>query len=219
VEWKLLSELPEPDRREVLASARRRRFDRNEIIFHEGDPAETLHLVERGRVGIRVTTPMGDVATLNIRREGEVFGEMALVSPEHRRTATAIALSPVETLSLHRDKFEELRRAYASMDRLLVEILAAHLRETTSRLLEALFVPAETRVVRRIVDLAGVFGDGGAGTVISLTQDDLATLAGTTRPTANKVVKQVEAAGCIVVGRGRIEIRDADALRAKARYR
>jgi CRP-like cAMP-binding protein len=85
--------------------------------------------------------------------------------------------------------------------------------------MEALFVPAEIRVVRRLVELGTVFGDGSPGTVIAMTQEDLATLAGTTRPTVNKVVKQAEQDGAISVGRGRIEIRDPTALRRRARYR
>ena len=60
----MLEALPEEDRRRVLAACRRRRFAQKEIIFHDGDPGDTLHLIDRGDVAVRVTTPFGDVATL-----------------------------------------------------------------------------------------------------------------------------------------------------------
>ena len=59
VQWKLLSSLSEADRARVLAATRPCRFDRGEIIFHEGEPGESLHLVRRGRLGVRVSRPTG----------------------------------------------------------------------------------------------------------------------------------------------------------------
>ena len=60
--WSLLDGLSEADGRQLVAQAHRRRFARNEVIFHEGDPGETMHLVARGHVAIRINTPLGDVA-------------------------------------------------------------------------------------------------------------------------------------------------------------
>jgi CRP/FNR family cyclic AMP-dependent transcriptional regulator len=50
----------------LLERARRRSFDPGEVVFHAGDPADTLHLIQRGRFAVRVTTEFGDVATLNV---------------------------------------------------------------------------------------------------------------------------------------------------------
>ena len=94
--WALLDGLTDDVRRDVLARARRRRFGRNEVIFHEGDPGESLHLLAQGHVGIRIHTPLGDIATMRILRPGEFFGELALVSPAPRN-ATAVALEGAET--------------------------------------------------------------------------------------------------------------------------
>src|SRR5262245_31139218 len=107
MEWPILAELSEPERRELLTAARRRRFAKGEVIFHEGDPGDTLHLVSKGHIGIRVNTPLGDVAMVRVLRPGEFFGELAVVAPAPRN-ATACALDPAETLSLHRDDFQAL---------------------------------------------------------------------------------------------------------------
>src|SRR5207253_11324842 len=81
VDWPILNVLSEEERRALLSIARRRRFARNEVIFHEGDPGDTLHLLAKGHVAIRVATPWGDVATVRVLRAGAFLGELAVVSP------------------------------------------------------------------------------------------------------------------------------------------
>jgi CRP/FNR family cyclic AMP-dependent transcriptional regulator len=217
MEWALLRPLAEEERREVLRLARRRRFRRGEVVFHEGDPGDTLHLIDRGHVAMRITTPLGDVATLIVQGPGDYFGELALVSDSGIRNSTVVALDAVETLGLHRDQFEELRRAHRSFEELLVVALAAEVRRLSARLVEALYVPVETRVYRRLVDLAAAFAGEGQTTAIPLTQDDLASLAGTTRPSVNKVLRGAQEDGVLSLGRGSIEILDGVQLTKRAR--
>ena len=71
---RLLDAVPESERRDLLASMRRRKFAKGEALFHEGDPGDTLHLVARGRVAISVTTPMGETATFIVLGPGDTFG-------------------------------------------------------------------------------------------------------------------------------------------------
>ena len=92
MEWPLLDVLSEADRRELLTRARRRRFARQEVLFHEGDPGDSLHLVARGHVALRIHTPLGDVATMRIVRPGEFFGELAVVAPSARNAMTCSSL-------------------------------------------------------------------------------------------------------------------------------
>jgi CRP/FNR family cyclic AMP-dependent transcriptional regulator len=218
MEWPILSSLVEEDRRRLLASTHRRRFARREVLFHEGDPGDTLHLIDKGRVAVRITTPLGDVATLGVLGPGECVGEMALLATGHRG-ATVIALEKTETLSLHRDQFDELRRQNPAVDRFLVDILAAEVRRLDAQLMEALFLPVERRVLRRLLALTDVYtGDAnGKGVEIPLTQDDLASLAGTSRATVNRVLRQAEEAGWVSLGRGRIRVIDHDRLARRAR--
>ena len=54
MEWPLLADLPADDVRRLLAIARRRAFGKGEVVFHRDDPADSLHLVVRGRFGARV---------------------------------------------------------------------------------------------------------------------------------------------------------------------
>ena len=124
MEWELFGGAPPEDVQRVLAVARRRRFDRGEVVFHQDDPAESLHLVAAGRFAITRRTMLGEEALLAIRQPGEAFGELALIS-EQRRSATAAALEAGETLSVLYDDFEHLRTRHPGVDRMLVALLAA----------------------------------------------------------------------------------------------
>lgn len=217
MEWPILRELSHEDRQRVVSMARRRTFARREVLFHEGDPGDALHLIGRGRVAVRVTTERGDVATLAVLGPGDTVGELALVSHEFQRTATVVALEKTETLVLRRGPFEELRRAHPSVDQFLVDLLTSQVRRLSDLLVEALFIPAETRVVRRLLAVAQVYGNLEPGTTVPLTQADLASLAGTSRATANRVLRAAEDAGALRLSRNQIELLDLPALERRAR--
>jgi CRP/FNR family transcriptional regulator, cyclic AMP receptor protein len=219
VDGGLLDGLSDAERRQVLASARRRRFRPREVVFHEGDPADCLHMIVSGRFAAQGATPLGDVVTFALLGPDDFFGELALLEGRSARTATVAALDAGETLTLGRADFARLRDAHPGTDRLLVDALAAQVCRTSAALLEALYHRAETRVLRRLVAAAGLWDALRPGGVLPLTQDDLAGLAGTTRPTVNKVMREAEQAGLIATRRGRIEILDPVALEQRAASR
>jgi CRP/FNR family transcriptional regulator, cyclic AMP receptor protein len=212
VEFDLLR-LEDPVRREVLAVAAWRRYDRGVVLFHEGEAGGSLHVLMRGRVAVRVTTRDGDTATLNVIGPGAAFGELSLLEPATMRTATVQAIEPVQTLVLRQADFERLRRSYPSVDRLLVDYLAAQVRRLSERLTEALCFEARTRVLRRLLDLDSVFDSGP----VPVTQEEISTMAGTTRPTVNRVMKDLAETGIIELRRGRFIVVDSTALARAAR--
>lgn len=219
VDWELLSPLSPADRDRVLGAARPRRYGRNEVVFHEDDPGDSLHLVRVGRLAVRVSNPAGDFVTLNVLSPGDAFGELALVRRQHRRTASVIALEKAETLVLNGTTFHELCRKHPTIEQLVVTLLAERVDQLSQRLLEALYVGVDRRVYRRLTELVQIYGNGEPGTVIPLTQDDLAGLVGASRPTVNQVLQKASASGSVEVQRGRIVILDPPALRRRASLR
>ncbi len=216
MEWGLLDGVPEEVRRRVLAGARLRRFARGEVVFHEGDPGDTLHLISKGRVAVRVATVLGDTATLAVLGPGDFFGELALLE-ERPRTASIVALEKTETLALHRDDFTAMAREHPSVHAFLAQVLGEQVRRLTGQVMDALYVPAEKRVLRRLGELARVYADGDGEVVIPLTQEDLATMAGTSRATVNRVLGEAEKAGIVSVGRMKISVVDRTALEKRGR--
>src|SRR5262245_23872789 len=193
----------------------RRTYSKGETLFHEGEAGNQLYLIERGRVAIRVSTALGDVVTLTVLGPGESFGEQALLDESATRTASAIAVEPLEVRTLQRQHFNELRRQHAAIDRLLVELLAAQVRRLTGQLLEALYLPVDRRMMRRLADLAALYGTSGE-IDIPLRQDDLASMAGTTRPTANRILRKLQDSGLITLRKGHVQIIDVESLASRA---
>ena len=178
----------------VLSIARRRTFARGEVVFHHDDPADTVHLIVSGRFAVRVRTPVGDSAILTVLGPGELFGEVALLGPEQRRSATVEALEPAETRSIFRDDFHALRASHPGVSDVLIAILVGEVTRLSRHLLEALYVSSDKRVLRRLIELADLYGGADVAEVtIPLRQDDLAGLAGTSRATVNRVLRQEEA--------------------------
>ena len=217
MEWQLFAGIPGEDVRAVLALARRATYRRGEVVFHHHDPADAVHLVAKGRFDVRITTALGDVVALAIRGPGETFGELAVVTGTER-SATVTALEPGETLVLRGSELRRLAREHASVDDVLVRMLAEHVGLLSERLVESYTVDAEARVARRVLELGRVYG-GSPPVVIPLTQEELAALAGTSRATVNRVLREAEGRGLVEVGRGRTVLLDPDGLARLARLR
>lgn len=218
MEWRLLQGVPEEEVQRLLALARRCTFRRGEVVFHRDDPADSLHLIAKGRFAIRVMTPLGDQATIALRGPGEGFGEMALVGGGARRSATVEAIEPAETFCVYQAEFERLRSEHPSVTELVIAFLANEVRMLNARLLEALYVPVERRVLRRLDELASVYHQDPVGKIlIPLTQEEIAGLAGTSRATVNSVLRDAQKRGLVQLSRGKVEILDPGALAERAR--
>ena len=196
----------------MLSAARRRTFGRGEVVFHDGDPADALHLVVRGRFAIRIVTPLGDTVTLALRGPGESFGELAVVSDEPYRSATVESLDVGETRAIRKPDLDALRREHPHVTELLIALLADEIRATNERLVEAITVDAGRRL-RRLLDLAAAAGDEP----LRITQVELASLAGTSRATANRVLRAEERRGTLQLTRGQIDVLDLKQLERRAR--
>jgi CRP/FNR family cyclic AMP-dependent transcriptional regulator len=212
--WQLLEGVSDVELRRTLEMARTRTFDRDEIVFHEGDPADSVHLIERGRVAVRAMTRHGQRATLAVLGPGEAFGELALLGSVARRSATVVALEPVVTQSIYDDDFQRLRHQYPQVAEVLIALLSEHVRRLSSQLLDALFLPAESRVRKRLMELSERYEERAGETVIPLRQEDLADLAGTSRATVNRVLREEARRGTVRLSRGQTTVLDREGLGA-----
>lgn len=211
-----MADVPSEALRAVLTIARRRTFARNEVVFHRGDPADSLHLIGKGRFAVRIATPLGDTATLSVRGPGEAFGELALLGEDSVRSATISALEPAETHSIYRGDFRRLCREHPRVNEVLSGILAEHLRRLSDQLIEAYYVPADRRVLRRVCELAELYGRGPEAVVVPLTQEDIADLAGTSRATVNRVLREEQRRGTVELRRAKTVVLKLDELARRA---
>lgn len=214
MDWSILDCLDDADRDRVLGSAVRRTFRRRAHIVRQGESGDSLHFLERGRAAVQVSTPNGDVVSTAVIGPGTIFGEQALIGEATVRAAAVVALEPVTTLALRRSEFERLRGEHPTIDAVLVQALSQRVNRLTDQLVEALFVSAETRILRRLSELASAGSGTGpsGGACVELTQEELAELAGTSRPTVNRVLAELARDGVVSVRRGAVDIDDPTEL-------
>jgi CRP/FNR family transcriptional regulator, cyclic AMP receptor protein len=203
---------------EVLAGARRRTFERGDVVFHKGDPGDSIQVIARGHFALRLITPRGDVCMTRIFGPGDMFGRVALGTVEAVREATVVSLDESETYELFRKQLDELRAAHPSVNDALIAMAGLELRTVSLRLLEALYVDADRRVRRRLLELGEHYRDGSEISAIPLTQEDIAALAGTSRATVSRVLAEEERRGTIAKRRRSIELVDVEELTRWARW-
>ena len=213
----LLGNLPEQGLARLTASARRHGYRRGEIIFHQGDPGDALHLIQAGRVKVVLDAESGDEAVIAILGPGDCFGELSLIDGEPR-SASVEALEVVETVSVSRQDFMQFLREHPStMERLLCT-LAGMVRRADEGLADLVFLDLEGRLVKKLIALAAEHGrstDGAVEIELPLTQEDLAAMVGATRASVNKLLGWYEDCGAIARRGRRIAICDEARLRRR----
>lgn len=195
----------------------RHRFRRGEVIFHEGDPGDSLHLIAEGRVKIGRISTDGDEAIVAVLGPGESFGELVLLDGAPR-SAKATALDATETLTLSRDVFVGLVDDDRSFRWALFSGIAAHHRRLTDQLAEAHFLDLAGRLARQLVRLArdGSAVDSEVHLGRLYTQSELASMIGGTRPRVNRLVGDLVDAGLIRIEPDDIVVVDLPGLERRA---
>jgi CRP/FNR family transcriptional regulator, cyclic AMP receptor protein len=216
----LFHDLPEADLDMLASALRTRRYRRGEVIFHQGDPGDALHILLTGRVKIWSQSGSGVQAILSTLRPGEFFGSLALLDGAPR-SASATAAEATETLILPRDRFRLLINDVPEIrDHVLAE-LARELRRLTTHVEELHFLDIAGRVASRLARMAEAQGRAGSDEEVrlaeSITQGELAAMVGSTRQSVNKILGFLADDGLIRVERDAIVVLDLAGLQRAAR--
>ena len=166
-------------------------------------------MIESGRVAVLAGGAVSEPVTLTILGPGQVFGELALLSLDNRRTATIRAMATTETLALHRDDFEDLRRSHPTVDRFLLDLVASQVARLADPMIENFELSATARIYRRVAELGTVFGVRGTDRPISgVSQGQLASMAGVQLRVTNDVLARAQRDGVLTWARERMSILD-----------
>jgi CRP/FNR family transcriptional regulator len=195
-----------------------RSFEGGRVIFREGDESDTCYIVSSGHA--RAVREHSDGRTISLAHfgPGDIFGELAMFDDE-RRSATVETLEPVVAVAILGSDMRRLMREHADLAVKLVISLGRRLRETNDRLARQSFQTVQSRVAGVLAELctqARVEGAEGADerdAEITITQADIAQLAGSSRESASRFLAVLERAGVITQGRGRLTVHDPEALR------
>jgi CRP/FNR family cyclic AMP-dependent transcriptional regulator len=210
----LFADLPQAQVQSLVDTLGHRTYDKGQIILHQGDAGDSLFVVHSGRVRIYTSSPEGQELSVWICDAGDFFGEMALLTGEPR-SAWAEAMQRTEVLVLHRPAFLNHLLSNPMTAIRIIETLSHRLRHTTENAEGLMCKNVTQRVARKLLDLAGRYGaarDGGVLIDLDLSQEAIATLAGTTRESANRALSALREQGLVHIDRVRIQVLDLDKL-------
>lgn len=196
----------------VAAQATTVQFDRNELVFEQGDEAADLYVVSGGIVAITRRAPDGRESVLALMECGDLFGDMSLWDAG-RRSADARVLEPTE---LVRIPYPALRAVLDDHPALLWEVVAflsRRLRTTDAVLADAAFLDVPGRTAKRLLDLAGGHDDF----VLPVTQEELAGMVGASRERVNKAISTFARLGWITQSERRYAITNRAELERRSR--
>jgi CRP/FNR family cyclic AMP-dependent transcriptional regulator len=201
--------LTQPDQADLELRGRPIRYPRGSIMFGEGEETDFALMIRKAFVKIT----LGDKERIvSIRGPGEVVGELAALERQPR-SASAFSMTEVEALYLSGTAWCKFLNDHPSVMHSLILLLAARLRESTRKQAESGSLALERRVAMSLLELAAMMGDGRSdGTVILISQAELAGLVGTSRETISHIMKQLRHRQIAVTGRQKITISDGARL-------
>jgi CRP/FNR family transcriptional regulator len=212
----LLASLRKEDRAEVAPLCRLREYDKNDIIFNEGDPADRIHFVVRGRVKIVKSAGSRDVI-IEILGDGEPVGAVA-VFERRPFPAGAIALEWSTILSIPEREFFALLERRPEMVRHLLAGLTMRLITVNKRIAD-MTGSAESRAARLFATLAdrvGVAREKAIFVPLPLSRQEIADLIGTTLETAIRLMSRWQKDEIVITEKSGFLLPDVKAVREMA---
>jgi CRP-like cAMP-binding protein len=209
-ECRLLSGLPERDLHRLAADATPRRYRRGQLLFYEGDTADSLLVVVDGSLKAISASPQGEELLLAVIEPGETVGELT-VADGGPRSATVAALTDVSVLRLPREAVLAVAEDSPQLTRALLASLAGTVRRLTGDAADLVFLDVPRRVAKLLLGLSN--GNGGAVVKTRMTQTELADRVGASRQSLNAALQGFQRRGWVTVGAQEYQIRDAAALR------
>jgi CRP-like cAMP-binding protein len=191
-----------------------RHFAGGTVIFREGDTSDTCYVVGRGHARAVRENVDGRTITLAHFGPGDIFGELAMFDDE-KRSATIETLDDVEAIAILGQDFRRLLREHPDIAVKLVIGLGRRLREANERLARQSFQTVQSRVagvLGQLVRQAQSEGAGERDVLVTITQADIAQLAGSSRESASRFLAVLERAGVVSQGRGRLTVHEPSAL-------
>ena len=206
--------LAREDLEQVAKVAVPRGFAAGEVVFREGDESDTCYVVRSGHARAVRAHPDGRMITLASFGPGDIFGELAMFDNE-RRSATVEATDRVAAVAVLGADMRRLMQEHSELSAKLVISLGRRLRAANERLASQSFQTVQSRVatvLAQLVEQARAEGAGERDVLLTITQADIAQLAGSSRESASRFVAVLERAGAVTQGRGKLTVHDPAAL-------
>jgi CRP/FNR family transcriptional regulator, cyclic AMP receptor protein len=190
-------------------------WSRGSVLVREGEESGSAFLIERGQVKVTVSSRSGYTTLLAIRGPGELIGELSALDGQ-RRSGTVTALSVVQATVIPAASFRSLLGSHGELALAVLRLFVERLRESDRRRAEFGGHSARTRVVYVLVEMAERYGTAaprrGAAKVVPVTQQELASAAGTSRESVVRSLRDLHRDGLVETSRGKVIVLDPTLL-------
>jgi CRP/FNR family cyclic AMP-dependent transcriptional regulator len=199
----------------ILANrAIRKRFPKESIIVQEDDEGDSLMIILSGRVKVVLNSEEGKEIILSILRDGDFFGEMSLLDGEPR-SATVIAMEDSTLMIIQRNDFLYQIEKYPSIAKAILAEMSRRMRRADERIGNLILLDVYGRIARFLLDLARTEGtkvEGGVMIEKRPTQQDIASIVGTSRETVSRVLNELNRRRLIALSGKSITIYGTDEI-------
>jgi len=174
----------------LVSSSSSRSFPKNTVVIHENDPADSLFIIESGRVKVYCSDKNGKEFIMNTQSEGDYFGELALLD-DSSRSASVRTVEKSNFCIIYKDDFNRVLEDHPNIARKLIQNLAARVRKLTADVKSLALQDVYGRVANVLTDLAEERGDGTLFIPEKLTQQDIADRVGASREMVARILKDL----------------------------
>lgn len=195
----LFEELDDRELASIAAVAKPRRYAKDDVVFHADESGDVFCLIKEGQVKITMISPEGKEIILSMIGPGEFFGEMSLLDDEPR-SATVIAMEPLELVTIWRADFLQILAENFSITKKLLATLSRRLRTASNRIESLATMDVYGRLARFFLDLAREHGkplDNGYVAVTRPTHQSIANMIGTSRETVSRALNDFTRRGLL----------------------
>jgi CRP/FNR family transcriptional regulator, cyclic AMP receptor protein len=168
-----------------------REFAKNTVLIHEGDVADSLYVVESGRVKVYCSDKAGKDFVLNILEPGEYFGELALLDDD-RRSASVRAMETTKVRIVYKEDFKAILDMHPNITRILNKNLTRRIRKLTNDVKSLALQDVYGRVVKVLTNIAQPADENGIMRIDEkLTQQEIADRVGSSREMVARILKDL----------------------------
>jgi CRP-like cAMP-binding protein len=205
----LFAALEENALRLLVQASKFQHVEKGTVLFFQSDPSEFAYIVRHGDISIVLSSPDGRDIVINEMRPGDIFGELGILTKQPRSTS-AIARASSDVLVIPREAFLRLVDSESQLTRQILELTAQRLQRSGEREGALVFMDAQARLARLLLELDKLEKETG---YITVSQEELAHRTGLIRQTVAKALGKWRRQGYLLTGRERIVLLDHDALR------
>jgi len=213
----LFSNLEEEEFEQLSSICIEKHFEKGQAIFYEEDMGTSFYLIMSGQVKIVMLSSDGREHILGVLKEKDFFGEISLLDGQ-TRSASALALSDVKTITITRDDFTKLLRNNPDITLKIIFVLCKRLRQADRHVESLAFLSAPGRVARTIFELIEEHGSKENGKFVishKMTRQEFANIAGTSRETLTRVLMDFQDEKIITISKNQIVLEDEKLLKQK----